>query len=210
MAEFYYHKVLTGLKNFYKSMQIQGIDVGTFCFEYNNVTADVIFNTLCLPWKLIFIKRNEGKILEIEIKRGYVFSIETSLKFKEVRLFFNISGVKGSFSINAFQKSLDNSIPFKYELTDKGRETILNYDKMDNKQPGIYPIGVINWALKHAMHPEWPPDKFHRTNENLMKTKQLYPSLYKATNHLDITIKYGNKPFKTTEKLKDGYLLDSE
>lgn len=47
-----------------------------------------------------------------------------------------------------------------------------------------------------------PKDKYHRTNKNLLKTRQLYPAIYLATKDMDITIIYGRIPGEKTEKMK--------
>lgn len=205
MAVFNYHGKLSGLKFFYDSMTAQGVDIGTFCFEFNHVVSDVIFDTCSMPWKLIFIKRVTGTVLEIDIKNGFIFSIETNFKYREFKDFFCIKGGKGDFHIGGFKKVLNGSIPDKYNLTDPARQTISNIFNFDKEQEGIFPIGIINWAKLHINHPEWPSDKYHRSADNLKKTKQLYPTLFKATEKYDITIKYGLAPNEKTDLLKSGH-----
>lgn len=84
------------------------------------------------------------------------------------------------------------------------RKTILKYDRIDTDSDGIFPIGITNWEVVHAKNPMLPKDKYHRTNKNLSKTRQLYPALYLATKDMDITIIYGTMPGDKTEKMKKG------
>ena len=50
---------------------------------------------------------------------------------------------------------------------------------------GVFPIGIKNWEIVHAKNPMLPKDKYHRTNKNLSKTRQLYPAIYSATKDMD-------------------------
>ena len=97
---------------------------------------------------------------------------------------------------------LKNKIPFEYSLSDNSRRVILKHDRIDTDSDGIFPIGIKNWEIVHAKNPMLPKDKYHRTNKNLSKTRQLYPAIYSATKDMDITIIYGTKPGDKTEKIK--------
>ena len=179
------------------------VQIGTFEYTYNEIVSDVIFDTRDSElWKLVFIKRGHGDMLSIPIKKGYRFTIEGNEKYKEFAEYFDIGRGKGQFSIKDFVNHLNNKIPFEYGLSDNARRTILKYDRIDTDSDGIFPIGIKNWEVIHAKNPMLPKDKYHRTNKNLSKTRQLYPSIYLATKDMDITIIYGMVTGEKTEKMK--------
>lgn len=200
---FSYSGSIDGLKIFYRSMLDINVQIGTFEYEYNNVVSDVILDTRdSEPWKMFFIKRGHGDTLFIPIKKGYRFTIEGNEKYKEFVDYFGIERGKGKFSIKDFVNYLNNKIPSEYILSDCVRKTVLKYDRIDTDSDGIFPIGVTNWETVHAKNPLLPKDKYHRTNKNLSKTRQLYPEIYSATKDMDITIIYGTKSGEKTEKMK--------
>ena len=179
------------------------VQIGTFEYTYNEIVSDVIFDTRDSElWKLVFIKRGNGVILSIPIKKGYCFTIEGNEKYKEFVDYFDIGRGKGKFSIKDFMNHLNNKMPFEYSLSDNRRRTILKYDRIDADSDGIFPIGIKNWEIVHAKNPMLAKDKYHRTIKNLSKTRQLYPAIYLATKDMDITIIYGRIPGERTEKMK--------
>ena len=201
--EFYYSGSIEALKIFYLSMRKINVQIGTFEYSYNGIISDVIFDTRDSElWKLVFIKRGYGEILSIPIKKGYRFTIEGNEKYKEFADYFDIGRGKGQFSIKNFVNHLKNKIPFEYSISDKSRRVILKHDRIDTDSDGIFPIGIKNWEIVHAKNPMLQKDKYHRTNKNLSKTRQLYPAIYSATKDMDITIIYGTKPGDKTEKMK--------
>lgn len=201
--EFSYSGSVEGLKKFYLSMLKIDVQIGTFEYIYNEVVSDAIFDTRDTElWKVVFIKRGQGDTLSIPIKKGYRFTIEGNEKYKEFVDYFGIGRGKGQFSIKDFVNYLNNKIPSEYILSDSVRKTVLNYDRIDNDSDGIFPIGIKNWEVVHAKNPLLPEDKYHRTNKNLSKTRQLYPAIYSATKDMDITIIYGTMPGEKTEKMK--------
>ena len=81
-----YSGTVNGLKEFYFSMRTLSVEIGTFEHEYNNVFSDTIFDTRNSDgWKLIFIKRIDGNVLEVKIQRGYRFTIEGSEPYWPMR-----------------------------------------------------------------------------------------------------------------------------
>ena len=109
--------------------------------------------------------------------------------------------------IQEYESKLEKNmeqIPTEYILSDNVRKTILKYDRIDTDSDGIFPIGITNWEVVHAKNPTLSKDKYHRTNNNLSKTRQLYPAIYLATKDMDITIIYGTMPGDKTEKMKKG------
>ncbi|MCH3964533.1 MAG: hypothetical protein LKE46_09680 [Clostridium sp.] len=77
-----YSGVVEGLKEFYSSMRNINVEIGTFKHKYNTVLSDVILDTRSSDgWKLIFIKRIDGDVLEIQIQRGYRFTIEGNMAY---------------------------------------------------------------------------------------------------------------------------------
>lgn len=151
------------------------VDIGTFQHLYNNVRSNVIFDTSDVNgWKLVFIKCGEGTVLTIPILKGYLFAIQSNEKYREFIRYFKINGEKGSFHIKEFESNLEKQIPTTYNVSDKERITISTYR---NDHDGIYPIGIKNWELIHARDQNIPKGKFHRSSENLNKTKNLYPDI---------------------------------
>lgn len=202
-VEFSYGGRIDALRKFYLSMHEMNIQIGTFEFTYNKVASDVVFDTRASElWQLIFIKRGRGETLIIPIMKGYRFTIEGNKKYTDFANYFGIGRGKGQFSIKDFVNYLNNRIPSEYRLSDNARKTILRYDKLDKDSDGIYPIGTINWEEAHAKNPMLPKDKYHRSSENLLKTKELYPEIYIATKDMDITIKYGVVPGEKTQLIK--------
>lgn len=113
---------------------------------------------------------------------------------------------RGAFSIADFSNSFSNTVPVNYVLNNKKREKIIRYDIIDNKSEGIYPIGLKNWELIHASNLELPSDKYHRSPENLMKTRELYPKIYAVIRDMDITVMYGKVPNENTSFLEEGII----
>lgn len=201
--EFSYSGKIEKLSEFYKSMRKLNIQIGTFEHSYNKVTSDVIFDTRDTEqWNLLFIKHDTGETLSIPLNKGYLFTIEGNKKYNEFIIYFGIESGKGKFSMKEFVSNLNIQVPNEYEISDSKRKVIIGYDKLDSDSDGIYPIGVTNWEVVHAKNPGLPKDKYHRTNKNLLKTKELYPNIYIATKEMDITIIYGVIPRDKTIELK--------
>lgn len=198
---FEFRRRIQKLGDFYGSMRAQHIDVGTFEHTYNGVNSHAILDTTGTEWRLIFIKDVIGDVLSVPILRGYVFAIIGDDAYWEFVRYFNINGTRGNFHIGDFIDNLITQIPSNYVLNDNRRETVNTYTNYDRNEPGIYPIGTINWQLQHVKHPEWPKDKYHRSDDNLRKTKQLYPNIYEATKDLDITIRYGQNSGQNTPNM---------
>lgn len=202
---FNYQKYMNSIRTFHISMRNLNVRIGTFEFTYNGVMSDVILDTRVPPWNLIFIKRNGHDTLTLFVE-GYCFIISGDRKYQEFIEYFNISGDKGAFSIADFSNSFSNTVPVNYVLNNKKREKIIRYDIIDNKSEGIYPIGLKNWELIHASNPELPSDKYHRSPENLMKTRELYPKIYAVIRDMDITVMYGKVPNENTSSLEEGII----
>lgn len=200
--EFSYSRKLESLKELYKSMCSLGVQIGTFVHEYNGIRSNVIFDTR--KWIIIFIKQGLGDTLSLNVKKGFKFTIEGNQEYRKFIAYFGISGGKGKFSIADFVNHFSGQIPTKYIITNNIRQTIVNYDRLDSGSDGIYPIGVKNWDVIHAQNPSLPKDKYHRTKENLLKTKELYPEIYELIKDKDITIIYGHKQGAETDRIKNG------
>lgn len=200
--EYFYSKRIDGLKELYKSMYSLGVQIGTFIHEYNAIRSNVIFDTR--TWILIFIKQGLGDTLTLKVQKGFKFTIASSSEYQSFIAYFGISGEKGKFSIADFINHFSKQIPTQYIITDTVRQTIVNYDRLDSTSEGIYPVGVKNWDVIHAKNPSLPKDKYHRTTANLLKTKELYPEIYKLIEDKDITIIYGRCPGVETDKIKKG------
>lgn len=205
MAPFSFVRELPELRQLYRSMKNLNVDIGTFEHEYNGVQSSVIFDTRNpMGWDLVFMRHGQGNIFKVPVKKGFRFAIEGDEMYLRFRDYFEIGGGKGKFSMNDFLECLKRRIPPAYILDDESGKVILRYDPIDKQSNGIYPTGVVNWAVVHAKKPQMDPDKFHRTNENLMKTKQFHPALYQATKDMDLTIRYSEEPGVKTKDLKSG------
>lgn len=146
------------------------------------------------------MKKGTGEILTLPVAVGYKLEIKGNDLYAKFINYFNISGEKGKFRISEFSKNFDSQIPSEYIISEKTRDAILNY-KSDGE--GKYPIGVKNWQIYHALHPEVSSDKYHRSPENLLKTQNFYPDIYNATKDMDLTIIYGKTPGKYTDAIKN-------
>lgn len=182
-----------------------GVQIGTFTHEFNGIKSNVIFDTR--NWVLIFIKHGLGETLTLRVQKGFRFTIEGDSEFGKFAAYFGIRRGKGDFSIADFVNHFSSQIPTDYIIDDSKRQIVIKYDRLDSTSDGIYPIGVTNWEVVHAQNPNLPKDKYHRTAENLMKTKELYPSIYNLIKDKDITIKYGKNPGAETSGIKSGEFL---
>ena len=203
--EYSFSKYIEELKTFYTKMKEINVRIGTFSHSYNGVNSEVIFDTRN-NWKLVFMKKGYGEVLEIPVEIGYVFSIQGNDAYKKFINYFRVSGKKGAFKMGEFIGHFKKCVPDRYVLDDSKRGTILTYDKIDRKSDGKYPIKVINWEVVHAQNPELDEEKYHRSPENLEKTRELYPDLYLATRDMDITIVYGVQPEERTNALQKGII----
>lgn len=199
---FSYSKKIDNLRELYKSMCGLGVQIGTFVHVYKGVESDVIFDTR--KWVLCFIKKGLGDTLTLSIQKGFKFTIKDDSEYRKFIAYFGISGGKGKFSIADFVNNFSNQVPAQYNITDDTRETIISYDRLDSRGEGIYPIGIKNWDVIHAQNPNLPRDKYHRTKENLLKTKELYPDIYDIIKDKDITVLYGRNPGIETDDIKKG------
>ena len=199
-----YKGKLAQLKIFHTSMVKLGVRLGTFEHSFNGVDSDVIFDTKGSKWKLVFIKRITGDVLEIYIRTGYLFVIDGDEEYKRFIDYFGISGKKGEFHIGEFVQRLNKQIPEEYILTNSTRKVMFTYYRPDEKSTGIYPIGLKNWEIIHVQNPNLPKEKYHRSEKNLEMTKEYYPHIYKATKNHDITIIYGSKPSNCTHDIISG------
>lgn len=199
---FSYGKKIDNLRELYKSMCGLGVQIGTFVHVYNGVESDVIFDTR--TWSLSFIKKGLGDTLTLSIQKGFRFTIEGDNEYRRFIAYFGISGERGKFSIADFVDNFSDQIPTQYTITDNIRQTIISYDRLDSGSEGIYPIGIKNWDVIHAKNPSLPKDKYHRSKENLLKTKELYPNIYDIIKDKDITVLYGKEPGTETSYIKNG------
>ncbi|HEM3555346.1 DUF6037 family protein [Streptococcus suis] len=202
---FSYSKKIENLRELYRSMCGLGVEIGTFVHVYNGVESDVIFDTR--TWVLSFIKKGLGDTLTLSIQKGFRFTIEGDSEYRSFIAYFGISGGKGKFSIADFVDNFSNQVPTQYIITDNTRQTIISYDRLDSGSDGIYPIGIKNWDVIHAKNPNLPRDKYHRTKENLLKTKELYPNIYDIIKDKDITVLYGKKLGTETTCIINGNFL---
>lgn len=200
MSEFSYTAHITGLKELYGSMKKLPVTIGTFDHIYNKVLSSVIFDTSdsANGWKITFMNKGNGEVLILPVAVGYRLEINGNETYSRFIKYFNISGKKGDFHIKDFVDKFNSQIPHTYSVTEKTREDILKY-RSDGE--GKYPIGTRNWQIYHALHPEIPDDKFHRSPENLAKTQNCYPEIYEATKNMDLTIIYGKSPGKYTNAI---------
>ncbi|WP_373756874.1 DUF6037 family protein [Streptococcus ferus] len=201
---FSYSKRIDRLKELYQSMSGLGVQIGTFIHLYNGVRSNVIFDTR--TWVLSFIKQGLGDTLTLSVQKGFRFTIEGDSEYRRFIAYFGISGGKGKFSIADFVKNFSNQVPTQYIITDDTRQIIISYDRLDSSSEGIYPIGIKNWDVIHAKNPRLPKDKYHRSKENLLKTKELYPKIYDIIKDKDITVLYGKEPGTETIRIKNGNL----
>lgn len=199
---FVYSKSIDDLKELYKSMCSLGVQIGTFKHKYNNIDSNVIFDTR--KWNLIFIKQGSAETLTLKVQKGFKFTIDGDTEYRNFIAYFGVSGTKGSFRIANFIRHFSSQVPTQYKITDTARKIIVNYDRLDSTSDGIYPIGVKNWEEIHAQNPSLPKDKFHRSKENLLKTKELYPELYERIKDKDLTIIYGQNQGAETARIKRG------
>lgn len=205
---FNYTRYLPQLETFHHSMLHigRGVEIGTFDFTYNNIFSHVIFDTRN-DWKLVFLHHGTGDILRIPVIPRYRFQIASDEKYREFLDYFQIKNRgKGQFSISAFINNMTQHIPERYVLNNQSRLAIERYDPIDRRNPGIYPIGIINWEENHALHPEWPDGLYHRSDENLEKTKQYWPEIYEVIVDMDISVRYGQNPGVNTDRLTEGLL----
>ncbi|HEM6099515.1 TPA: hypothetical protein U2B91_001179 [Streptococcus suis] len=202
---FYYSKKIDNLGELYRSMCGLGVQIGTFIHVYNGVESDVIFDTR--TWVLSFIKQRLGDTLTLSVQKGFKFTVEGNSEYSKFIAYFGISGGRGKFSIADFVDNFSNQVPTQYIITDNTRQTIISYDRLDSGGDGIYPIGIKNWDVIHAKNPNLPKDKNHRTKENLLKTKELYPNIYDIIKDKDITVLYSRKPGTETDDIKNGNFL---
>ncbi len=200
ISSFRYSGKIDRLKEFYRAMHSLHVHIGTFEHRYNSIISDVVFDTR--EWKLIFIKKRVGETLSIRVKRGFRFTIDGNGEYRKFISYFNIGGGKGQFKIKDFIEHFSAQVPTGYTITDNIRQTIMNYDCLDSKSEGIYPIGIKNWEVIHAKNPDLPKEKYHRTEGNLQKTKELYPKIFNEIKDKDITIIYGKEPGDSTDRIK--------
>lgn len=200
MSEFAYSAYLSGLRELYGSMKKLPVTIGTFDHNYNKISSSVIFDTSdrVSGWKVTFLKKGSGDVLSLPIAVGYRIEIVGNNTYSSFIKYFNISGRKGSFHLKDFVANFNSQIPETYCVTEKARSEILRY-KSDGE--GKYPIGTRNWQVYHALHPEIPKDKYHRSAKNLSKTQNCYPAIYAATKDIDLTIIYGKKPGRYTDEI---------
>lgn len=203
--EYFFTKYVEELKIFYTKMREINVRIGTFGHSFNEIDSEVIFDTR-KEWRLVFMKKGHGDVLEIPVKRGYMFTVQGNEMYQKFINYFKVSGKRGEFKMGEFIAHFRKCVPDVYILDDSKRETILTYDKIDKKSDGKYPIRVINWEAVHAKNPKLDDEKYHRSPENLEKTRELYPELYLKTKDMDLTIVYGEYPAEKTGELKKGII----
>lgn len=129
-------------------MRDLNVSIGTFEHEYNGVESSVIFDTRNLEgWKLKFIKRIVGNVLEISGEPGYRFTIEGNEEYQKFREYFGIGGGKDVFSIRDFVEHLNHQIPTEYRITDEIRKTILRYDNLIMKVKEYIQLELLTGKL---------------------------------------------------------------
>ena len=206
MAFSYTSYRINELALFHSSMRQMNVNIGDFTFVYNRVKSTVIFDTRKQPYVLVFMKSGVGSRLLLSVIRGYRVEIASSEEYYTLLNYFEIQPdmrSPGMFCLGDFMKIFIKNIPSNYILDDASRIAKIQYDRIDTQSEGIYPIGIKNWALFHARHPEIDKNLFHQSDKNKQKTKELYPSLFSVIKDMDVSITYSNKRGDETAAILD-------
>ena len=207
---YYFERSLVSLKGFHKSMKLLNVEIATFDHQYNGVLSHVILDIRTSPWNLVFIKHIIGDTLTIPIHPGYLFVISGDASYRRFLNYFGIQqSTAGSFHISSFIKDLEPQVPSSYTINHKARCAVYQYTR-SSKDDGMYPIGLLNWDVFHAENPQISKDLYHRSDANLMKTKNLYPEIYEAIKTMDMSVKYGKQPTVYTEELFNKFHVNKD
>lgn len=200
MAEYTFECYIEELKKLFASMKESDVSVSSFPFTYKNISVDAIFDTSSSTngWMLVFLKETDPKRIYIPIEKGYRLSIKGNEQYGRFKEFFKISSKKGEFKISEFVARLKEQIPDNYTVTSETRRAYLKY--IDDEE-GEYPVSVKDWGKYHIRNPKAPNDKYHRTDENLLKTRNCYPEIYRVIKDKDISIVYGKTPDKSIKEI---------
>lgn len=182
--------VLTNLKMIYSQITRLNMTFCIFPFQKNKVKFDVYFDIKDSPFKLGFIAKNTNLSIWFDIQRGFI--IDCRLSKEQYYLLCKILNLKKAseenpFSTSAFFDEFNNAIPNKLQPLELYRDTIIHVaiNKYSIEEPDkLYYYGKIDWDLPQNI------GKGRRSNENLEKTRILYPEIYEIIKDKNISIKY--------------------
>ena len=73
-----------------------------FDYSHNGIQFNILFDVNCIPFKLIFIKKNSGQYLILDVLAGYQLNTYLGEKLKILKDMLELKNGKSKFSTNQF------------------------------------------------------------------------------------------------------------
>ncbi|MCJ1989095.1 DUF6037 family protein [Lactococcus carnosus] len=185
--------ILKHLRLLHQEMKLVPVTASTFDFEYNKISCSCIFEANYLNgFSITFLKKLSGEDLELPVRKGYIMDsyIENQELYFKFWRYFNLKASSGDFSMTSFYQSLNQYIPKTFNIRQNYNRALLVKQYNVEKKDRPYFLGFKNWKVIKAKNPE---TKGTRSEENLDKTKLLYPLIYEATKNHDISVRYTDR-----------------
>ncbi len=154
-------------------------------YSHNGIQFNILFDVNCIPFKLIFIKKNSGQYLILDVLAGYQLNTYLGKKLKILKDMLELKNGKSKFSTNQFFEEFNKKIPHTIQNKKLSKATISHvYHCEENEK--IYIRELRNWD-------KYPELGKHATKENKEKTRLLYPDIYEEIKDKNISVFYTDK-----------------
>lgn len=176
---------LTGLIPLYKYLKIKNENYASFEFLKNGVKFDILFDIFREPFKLILVQFKADYKLVLDVENGFVINPRLSkVEYRDLCKTLNLKyDPNNKFSPFSFFKELNDKIPAVPTFKPSTKQIYDYYKSEVEESEKIYYYGKIEWN-------KLPNSKGNVTEENLFKTRLLYPSLYEMCLRNNISIRY--------------------
>jgi len=176
---------LSRLENIYTGLRNDNETYFIFPFKKGKVTFDILFDILPQPYKLHFLQQQGAFSLLLLVSNN--FCIDTYLG-KDYFKLMDVLGLKydpnNKFSSNSFFDEFNNAIPVYHKKDKVDNELSKFYNNEIEEKEKPYFDGFIKWAKESGRHV---------TEENLFKTRVLFPNEYNFCKLNNVSIRYTDK-----------------
>ena len=156
-----------------------------FDYSHNGIQFNILFDINCIPFKLIFIKKNSGQYLILDVSADYQLNTYLGEKLKILKDMLELKNGKSKFSTNQFFEEFNKKIPHTIQNQKLSKVTISHVYHCEESEK-VYIRELRNWD-------KYPELGKHATKENKEKTRLLYPDIYEEIKDKNVSVFYTDK-----------------
>ena len=175
---------LNRIEQIYRGLKNDNETYYIFNYSKNGVIFNILFDIYYSPFKLHFLVVKDNFSFVIDINKGFIIS--TSLNKEDYIRLCRVLGLKydedNPFSPKIFFEDFDKNIPLYNKRKHNKRELYKFYCNSIEESNKIYYKGILPWKEIN--------NGKNVTQENLEKTRILYPELYDFCKRENVSIIY--------------------